>query len=246
MIQIYADTHTHTVASTHAFSTIMENIRVAKEKGIRAIASTDHAPAIPDGAHLWHFNNIWSVPDYVDGVLVLKGVETNILDFDGNLDISQKMLEGLDWVVASCHSPVIPPKDEQAQTHLWLEIAKNPDVDVIGHSGNPKFLYDYERCIKAFKEYGKIVEINAHSFQPGTRPGSPKNCAEIAKLCAKYQVPVIVNSDAHFCYEIGAVERATAMLEEIDFPRELILNADYDRFFETVQKKVKRDLSPAK
>ena len=69
------------------------------------------------------------------------------------------------------------------------------------------------------------------------RPGAHYNCREIARCCAKYQVPVVVSSDAHFCMDVGNVAASVAMLEEIGFPEELVLNADYDRFLEVVRKK---------
>ncbi|MBQ6530365.1 MAG: PHP domain-containing protein, partial [Clostridia bacterium] len=44
-MKILFDTHTHTLASTHAYSTVMENAKYASEIGMEAIAVTDHAPA---------------------------------------------------------------------------------------------------------------------------------------------------------------------------------------------------------
>ena len=87
----------------------------------------------------------------------------------------------------------------------------------------------------------KIVEINNHSFE--TRKGSKKNCAEIARLCKKYEVPVVVNTDAHFCTEIGHFPHALAMLEEIDFPERLVVNADYDSFLALVREKSGRSFT---
>ena len=35
---------------------------------MEAIAITDHAPAIPDGAHPWHFQNLKAIPREIYGV----------------------------------------------------------------------------------------------------------------------------------------------------------------------------------
>lgn len=51
---------------------------------------------------------------------------------------------------------------------------------------------------------------------------------------------MVVSSDAHFCMDVGNVAASVAMLEEIGFPEELVLNADYDRFLEVVRKKTGR------
>jgi len=166
---------------------------------------------------------------------VLKGAEANILDYDGHLDLTNEELNELDWVIASMHNQAINPGSCEEHTRAYMAVAKNPAVDVIGHSGDGRFPYDYEATIKVFKEYGKIVEINNHSFE--TRDGSKENCTEIARLCKKYRVPVVVSTDAHFCTEIGHFPHCIAMLKEIDFPEELVLNADYDRFLAVVKEK---------
>lgn len=44
------DLHTHTIASGHAFGTIWENARAAKDKGISVLAITDHGPSVPGSA----------------------------------------------------------------------------------------------------------------------------------------------------------------------------------------------------
>ena len=81
---------------------------------------------------------------------------------------------------------------------------------------------DYEAVVKKAKEKGKIIEINNHSFK--VRAGSGENCREIALLCKKYAVPVVISTDAHFSPEVGFVPNSIKLMEEIDFPEELILN----------------------
>ena len=224
-----ADTHCHTIASDHAYSTALENIRCGRENGMKCVAITDHAPGVTDSPHYWHFWNITHIPRIVEGVLVLRGAEVNIMDDKGTIDLDDTAISRLDWIIASFHAPACPPQDLAYHTRAYLNIAKTPCIDVIGHSGTELFRYDYEQGVKAFKEYGKIVEINNASF--GLREGAKKNCAEIARLCKKYEVPVIVDSDAHFATKVGKVDPALEMLEEIDFPERLILNADEERFF---------------
>ena len=46
-MKIIADTHVHTIASEHAFSTVMEIHAAAKEKGLRFLAVTDHTGKMP-------------------------------------------------------------------------------------------------------------------------------------------------------------------------------------------------------
>ena len=44
-MKIIADMHTHTVASTHAYSTIKEMAEAARDAGLEYLAITDHTPA---------------------------------------------------------------------------------------------------------------------------------------------------------------------------------------------------------
>ena len=159
-MKLIADTHTHTIASNHAYSTVLENIEEAKERGLLYLAMTEHGPNMPDAPHIWHCLNQWEVPSVYRGVHILHGVEANILDADGSLDIDSRILRSLEWVIASMHGPCFAPQSREQHTKAWLKIAQNPDVDVIGHCGRGNFEFDYLPVLKAFKEYGKIVEVN--------------------------------------------------------------------------------------
>jgi len=241
MISIIADTHTHTISSGHAYSSIGENAAAAALKGLKFLATTDHAPVMEGGPTQMHFMNLKIIPRFLSGVMILKGVELNILDFEGNVDFSPKLLEQMEWVIASLHTPVIKPGTEKQNTQVWIKVAQNPLIDVIGHCGDPRYSFELKPAIKEFATTGKIVEINAHSFTG--RAGSSERCRQIAWLCAEYNVPIVVSSDAHIHTRIGRFGDSVHMLEEIGFPEELILNADYDRFLGLLRKKTGKQLT---
>lgn len=227
---IIADLHTHTIASTHAYSTFSEMVRAAAERGLYALAVTDHARTMPGAPREWYFSCLHELPLHYRGVMTIAGIEANVLDFEGNLDLEKKDGERLDWVVASIHHlPLVGLEDPDVEkcTHLWLQVAKNPKVNIIGHSGDPLFAYDYDRVIPVFGENHKLVEINNHTFD--ARKQNVENCKKIALACKKYGVPIVVNSDAHFETQVGNFFHALEMLSEIDFPEKLILNASAQR-----------------
>ena len=56
-------------------------------------------------------------------------------------------------------------------------------------------------------------------------------------LCGVYQVPVIISSDAHSKWQLGDHAAAIAMLEEIQFPQELIINGAPGRAEEYFEQK---------
>ena len=79
-MKILADTHTHTIASGHAYSTVDENARWAAEQGLRLLALTDHAPAMQNTTCHAYFANLNVIPQELRGVRILRGVELNILE----------------------------------------------------------------------------------------------------------------------------------------------------------------------
>lgn len=230
MIQTVADMHCHTIASTHAYSTVKEMITAAARKGLYAIALTEHGRAMPGAPGTFYFENLKrNIPSMYEGVRVITGIEANIIDYEGNIDASDELLDRLEWVIASIHKYTINGESTvEGCTNAWLKIAENPRIDVIGHCGTAGYEFDYDKVIKVFAEKGKLVEINSGSFR--FRPKSIPNCRKIAELCKKHGARIIINSDAHFEDAVGVHDSAIKMLEEINFPKELIVNADIDTF----------------
>ena len=221
-MKILTDLHTHTLASAHAYSTLAENAAAAKARGLEAIAMTNHGVGMEDAPHIWHFMNMKILPEYIDGVRILQGVEANITDIHGTLDMPQELMESMDIVVASIHNPCYADVGAKDHTEAYMAVVENPAVDIIGHSGSPAFMYDYETVIRRAGELGKLIEINAGSYQ--VRKASIPNCRIIAETCKRLGVGISVDSDAHFAGKVGSCEPAVEMLEEIGFPEELIKN----------------------
>lgn len=235
-MRIEADTHCHSIASTHAYSTINELAESAKENGVRLFALTDHAPASPDAPHIWHFHNYKILPRKIRGVPMLKGAEANIVDYEGTLDLDERELSALEWVIASFHTPVVHGGTPEQTAHAYQRLAReNPLVDVIGHPTTDYFPFDFEPTLKCFKEYEKLVELNESSLQ--YKKGSARNAREMLLLCKRFEIPIVVNTDCHYCTLIGQVPLAMQMLEELDFPERLVFNASAGRVIEQVERK---------
>ncbi|MDL2273578.1 phosphatase [Oscillospiraceae bacterium OttesenSCG-928-G22] len=226
-MNIIADLHTHTVAAGHAFSTLYENCLAAKERGLSHIALTEHAPAMPGGPPKIYFGAMRALPRVIEGVFVLRGVELNILDWEGAVDLSPFYLKQLDYVIASLHENMTKPGSAEEHTEAYLNVIKNEYVDCLGHIGNGAYPCDYERVVRALRDAGKILEINNHSFV--TRPGSKENCKIAAGFCKKHGVPVAVTTDAHYMSRVGLFPDALALLKELDFPEELVINSSLKR-----------------
>lgn len=236
-MNIIADLHTHTIASTHAYATVTEMAKAAADKNLYAIAITDHGRNMPGGPGPYYFECLSLIPEKLFSVRVLKGMEADIIDFNGSLDADDALLSGLDFVVASMHMPALPYEPSIKKcTEAYLAVCDNKNVNAIGHSGSPYYAYDYETVIKRCAQTDTLIEINNASFG-GLRKGDPENCRKIAKLCKKHSARVVVNSDAHFWSAVGSVENAVSMLTKIDFPPELIVNSSIENFKEYCSQK---------
>ncbi|MEE1552625.1 MAG: phosphatase, partial [Lachnospiraceae bacterium] len=77
-----------------------------------------------------------------------------------------------------------------------------------------------------------LVEINESSFVCKRSPR--RNVVELLKLCKKYEVPVVFDSDCHFCQLIGQTPKVAKIAEELDFPEKLIMNSDWEKIREYV------------
>lgn len=236
-MEILVDTHVHTVSSGHAYSTIDEIARFAKSQNLEAVAITDHSQGMPGGAHLLHFANIRIVPDYIHGVRILKGIEVNIVDYDGTIDMHPRILEALDIVVASLHPPCIPFANKEVVTEAIMKVIENPMVDIIGHPGDERYPMDFEKIVKHAKEHHVLLEVNNASLRPtSVRKGVRENLIGMLKLCIKYETSIVVASDAHFHEDVGGLEESIELLKEVNFPEHLVANQNYDRFMSFIKK----------
>lgn len=219
------DLHTHTIASGHAYNTLREMAKAASDKGLSVIGITEHAPKMPGTCHSFYFHNLKTVPRELYGIRLLLGSEVNIMDFEGNIDLEERDLKGMDIIIASLHTPCIKPGSVRENTTAYLKAMENPYVNIIGHPDDGRYPVDYRALVEGAKEKGKVLELNNHSLDPKCfRRDARENDLKMLELCKEYAVPVIMGSDAHFDTLIGEFSMAKKLLEEVDFPEELVLN----------------------
>ncbi|MBC2856707.1 MAG: phosphatase [Cetobacterium sp.] len=221
------DLHIHTSVNPHAFSTLEENIRAASKKGMEVIAITNHGPALPDTPHWWHLVNISILPEVIDGVRVLKGVEANIMDEYGRLDINQDVYSKMELVMAGFHivKGYGDNLDKERNTKALVNLINSQKVDIIVHPGNPLFPIDYEAFVKNAKLAEVAIEINNTSLGATTRVGSLENCKTIIELAKREGCYIVLGSDSHYSGHIGDFSRAEKLVELLDYPQELVLNS---------------------
>lgn len=219
------DLHTHTVASTHAYSTLHDYINVAKAKKIKLFSVTDHGPNMQDAPHRWHFVNMRIWPRVVDNIVILRGIEANIKNIAGETDCDSVMRKSLDIVIAGFHESVFTPyQDVKTNTQAMIAAIASRSIHIISHPGNPKFPINILEVAEAAAHYKVALEINNSSFLT-SRKGSSKNCIKVAETVKNVGGLISLGSDSHIAFTLGNFNECEKILSTMDFPEERILNS---------------------
>ena len=234
-MKILCDTHSHTIASTHAYSTVHDYFRDAKRNGLQLFSITDHAPSMPDSPHFWHFGNMKIIPRVVDNIAMLRGIEANILNSpftEGNeryVDLPNGLLPYLDFAIASLHEAVCPPSTIKDNTRAIIRAIESGVIQIIGHPGNPNYPILQEDVVKAAKDNNVLLEINNSSFTQ-SREGSIPYCRSLIEFIEKHNWKISLGSDAHISFHVGLFNEAKRALQDIGFTEENIVTQTPARF----------------
>lgn len=235
---IKLDVHTHTIMSGHAYSTMQEMVTAAQQKHLDILGITEHAPGIPGTCHPIYFRNLHVVPRQYDGLRLLLGAELNILDTKGTLDLDEYYYKMLDLRIAGIHLLCWEGGTIEENTQGMINAIRNPWTQIISHPGDGTAELLFEPIVLAAKETKTLLEINNSSLNPVRKKETAlKNNLEILRLCKRYEVPVILSSDAHISYAIADYSFIWPLLQETDFPDQLIMNYDTERFLEYISRK---------
>lgn len=236
-MKLVIDTHTHTYASGHAYSTLIENAGLAKANGMAMFCTTDHAESMPGAPHYWFFSNQKILPRFIDGIAILRGVEANILSIDGDVDIHPSTDSKLDWAIASFHEPVFRPASKDAHTQALINTIKSGRIDALGHLGNPNFDFDFEQVLACAAEHDVAIEINNTTLRGQSRVGSVERCRQIATVGKKLGVYFTTGSDAHFCYDVGNLTLASELLDDVGVNPEKVITHSCQQFLAFLQRR---------
>jgi DNA polymerase (family 10) len=199
--------HCHTSYSDGSNS--VEDLALAcRTAGYQWIGITDHSQAaayaggLKSDDLLRQGDEIDEVNARLQGIRVLKGVEADILA-DGRVDFEDRVLERLDFVIASIHSRF--NMTDADMTARLLTAMDNPYLTIVGHptgrlllSRDPYGL-DLDLIIEKAAEKGVALEVNADPHRldldwrvlPRVREGG---------------VMVSIGADAHSVAGIGHVD----------------------------------------
>ncbi len=239
------DLHTHTVASGHgSMDTITDLAKAGAERHMFCLGISDHGPATPGSCEEPYFRSLKMAPQKRAGIRLLYGVEANILDENGRLDLSMDTLKGLDYCIASIHpksfqSPFYHrqsfwnhkqvtedvEKARHSNTQAYIRAMENPYVRILGHPDDTHYPVEEEALVEACVRYHVIPEVNEASLSPeGYRGDTRSVITGLLKLCLEKNHPILISSDSHGAKGVGKAPLSKALLSELAFPKELIVN----------------------
>lgn len=156
--------------------------------------------------HKDYFLNFRVIDREIYGVRVMMGAELNVMDFDGTVDLSPKLLNNLDMAIASQHIWCMPQGGgpEENTAAMVLAMDNCPKICILGHPDDGRYPLDYPALVRAAGERSVLLEVNNTSLSPAcSRVNSTANVTEMLKHCRREGIPVVVGSDAPLCLRRG-------------------------------------------
>lgn len=223
---ILIDLHTHSISSGHGSAdTITDMIKTAADTGIKIFGISEHGPATAGSVKPTYFRNLKLASRNRFGIQVLYGAEVNIITPAGDIDLPDDILSTLDYAIISIHPPTLTPYEHKDLTDAYIKAMEHPKVAFLGHIDDARFPVNFERLLSVAKERSIYPEINNGSLMPDAyRQGGQENCRKILEICKRLSLPVLLSSDSHGKKNIGNMEYIYPLLEEYNFPAELIIN----------------------
>lgn len=225
-MKINKDYHVHSILprTSHAKSSIEEIVIEAINKGLKEIAISNHGLAHV----LYGFRKdyiptlkaeISALNKKYPQIKILLGVEANILSLTGYTDIEKEILDNCDVILCGYHLFVKyksfkdfwnfvvlnylakkfgfrKEKQRKINTQAIVEAMNKNKMFLLTHPGR-KLVYDIEEIAKAASKNNIILEIN-------------NNCDSLSveeiKICEKYDIKYMINSDSHIKDTVGNCE----------------------------------------
>jgi len=223
---LHGDLHAHSKASD-GHDSIEEMAQAARKFGLEYLAITDHSRKLTiahglDAVRLAkQCAEIDALNARMDGITLLKGIEVDILD-DGELDLPDAVLAGLDVVVAAVHSRFGLPRGKQ--TARILRALDNPHVNILAHPVGrligEREAYDLDmlKIMRKARQRGVALELNAH---PRRLDLTDVHC----RMARDEGIWIAIGSDAHSQFEFDMLGFGIGQARRGWLARDNVINA---------------------
>jgi DNA polymerase (family X) len=190
--------HAHTTWSDGVLG-IAPMARAAAERGLEYFGISDHTRAAhyANGLDIERLNmqrrDVERARREVPQIVILHGVECDILE-DGSLDLPDDQLASLDYVIASVHSHLDLPLEQQ--TARVLRALSHPLVSMLGHPtsrlllGRDPIRVDLDAVARAAAQHKVFLEMNTTAQRLDLS-------SDQARRAASLGASLVINPDAH-------------------------------------------------
>ncbi len=241
-MSVLGDYHTHTVFS-HGHGSIEDNVRAAVSLGLKEVAITDHG--------FWHrfygvrrmdlqsmIAEVKRLREVYPNIKIYLGLEANIVDGNGRVDIEDEDDEWMDIMVCGYHKCThttsakelltfglpnfvsgitkFSSKQIVKNTDAYIKAIENYKIDIISHP-NYGIKTDVKEIAEAAARKGTFLELNGKKVS--------MTDAEIESIL-KTDVKLIVDSDAHSAEKVGYFGVPLSYVTRLGIPTDRIANFD--------------------
>lgn len=243
-MKILGDYHTHTRFSNggndkrrHATGTIEENVKSAIEKGLKTIGISEHGFShnfyglTPENAKIQR-KKIDELNKKYPEIEILMGIEANILDDTGNIDVPKDLLHLFDYVLAGYHYGSKPTGflnllhhadnlifggrvfSKKYNTRALVNAMRKNNIKYITHPGD-KGIIDIDTVAKVAEETSTGLEINGHH---------KKLNSDMIKKIMHRKIDFYIGSDAHRPDHIANFDEAIKIVDASGIDKSRIVN----------------------
>ena len=100
------------------------------------------------------------LPKELYGVQMMYGVELNIMDSNGTVDLEEDILKRQDLCIASYHTMCTPAGTKEENTNAYLRVMENPYVNIIGHPEDGYIPVDFEALVEQAKKQHVLLAVS--------------------------------------------------------------------------------------
>ena len=224
LLTIECDLHLHSIRSTCGFHTLLEIVEIIRKQGLKGFALTDHGPAL--GTPTAHFSVLLRrFPDVIDGLRVIKGIETSVLNCSGDVDMP--VLEGNPYeiVLAGLHSHDLfySSQGKEKNTRALINsMKKHPEIKILSHPCFKSLPVDIDALTDVALETGTALEINSSRLNFGRV--EIDRLSRMTELASEKGTMLAVNSDGHGFAQMGNFTASLDFLEPFGMDNLNIVN----------------------
>ena len=222
------DLHVHSIRSSCGFHTLLEIVDIMREKRQKAFALTDHSPI--HETPVSHFSVMLKrMPPVIKGIRVFKGIETTILNYEGDIDLPEYPENPYEVILAGLHeygefTKGVP--EERSTRAVINAMKRNPDVKIITHPFYSQLPVDLDAVTDIAAETGKALEINNSYLMTGK--ADTEAFAHMLEFACQKKNLLCINSDGHMFHEIGEYGLALKLIKPYGIEESAIVNRTFE------------------